>query len=254
MQRFEKVTDGIYRLRVPFENIYTSVFLIDVDGRHIIVDSASNAADAETYIIPAIENMNVEPYQFIVSHSHSDHVGGLARLTSRFPNARIGMLDPETAAQYSARGCVILRDGDVLLKCIKILNLPGHTPDSLGLADMRTKTLISNDCLQLCGVGRYGTGITDAKQYFETLSRLMLMDIENIIASHDYVPLGYLAMGKANSKKYITECVNYAQKLQSFVSKNKNTDIQTLTSLYNFYNSSMPPVPESTIKAFCKLS
>lgn len=250
MLKFEKVIDKIYRLCIPFENIYTGVFLIETESGSILLDSASNAGDVKNYILPALAEKETDPSWLILSHTHGDHAGGLPCMISRFPNANIGLMDTETLKQHSEWNGKILHDGDILLDCIKILNLPGHTSDSLGLLDMRSNTLLSGDALQLCGIGRYGTGITNADKYTETLSSLTDMNIDNIIASHNYVPLGYLAVGKENSKKYITECINYASKLQSFVNDNRNMDTQMLTQLYNSHNQCLPPVPETTIKSF----
>ena len=219
-------------------------------GLDIIVDSASNVGDAETYIIPAIADMGIEPDLIIISHSHSDHAGGLERLASEFPNANIGMLDAKIAKRYFDRS-VVFSDEDILYNCIKILNLPGHTPDSLGLLDMRTNTLISCDCLQLCGIGRYGTGITDAQEYIQTLNSLLNMGIDNIIASHDYVPLGYIALESENAERYIKECMSYALRLQAFVRESSTADAKAIARRYNFANPALPPVPESTIKALC---
>lgn len=250
MLKFEKVIDKIYRLCVPFENIYTSVFLIETERGNILLDSATGANDVKNYILPALAEKGTEPSWLILSHTHSDHAGGLCCMISQFPNADIGLMDEEALKQHPEWNGKIFQSGDILLDCIKILNLPGHTSDSLGMLDMRSNTLLSGDALQLCGVGRYGTGITNADKYAETLSRLMDMNIDNIIASHDYVPLGYLAVGKENSKKYIIECMNYASKLKSFVHENRNMDIKTLTHLYNSRNQSLPPIPKTTIKSF----
>lgn len=38
MNEFYKETDGIYRLRVPFDRIYTSVFLIQTENGPVLVD------------------------------------------------------------------------------------------------------------------------------------------------------------------------------------------------------------------------
>lgn len=47
---FSEQISGIYRLRVPFENIYTSVFLIESDGKKILVDCGTTSVDVDTVI------------------------------------------------------------------------------------------------------------------------------------------------------------------------------------------------------------
>lgn len=213
MQEFEKITGGIYRLCVPFEDIYTGVFLIEANGGYLLFDTASSAADAEVYIIPALAHMNAAPEQILISHSHADHAGGLARLAAQFPNAKIGILDAAYAERHPDWHLCDICDGEFLLNCIQILYLPGHTPDSIGLFDTRTNTLLSADCLQLRGIGRFGIGIADLNDYKKTLDRLAHMDIEYICAAHEYEPLGCFAAGKENVNYYLAECRTAAEEL-----------------------------------------
>ncbi len=53
--------EGIYRLRVPFHNIYTSVFLIISKDRRILLDCATTAGDVDGVILPALERMEISP-------------------------------------------------------------------------------------------------------------------------------------------------------------------------------------------------
>lgn len=38
--KFHKEIDGIYRLKIPFDTVYTSVFLLETDEGDILVDCA----------------------------------------------------------------------------------------------------------------------------------------------------------------------------------------------------------------------
>ena len=80
MSRFCKQTDGIYRLKIPFDTVYTSVFLIETDKDDILVDCASNARDVDEFIVPALENMGkkmADIKAIVLTHRHGDHAGGL---------------------------------------------------------------------------------------------------------------------------------------------------------------------------------
>ena len=46
MNEFIKITDGIFRLKVPFEELYTSVFLVEFDGGRALVDCATTSEAA----------------------------------------------------------------------------------------------------------------------------------------------------------------------------------------------------------------
>lgn len=49
-KEFIKEIGSIYRLKVPFENLYTSVFLVQTDGKYTLVDCATTAQDVDEYI------------------------------------------------------------------------------------------------------------------------------------------------------------------------------------------------------------
>ena len=52
--KFENIIGGIYRLKIPFESIYTSVFLIKTEQGNALVDCATYASDVDKYILPAL--------------------------------------------------------------------------------------------------------------------------------------------------------------------------------------------------------
>ena len=83
MNAFYKETEGIYRLRVPFENIYTSVFLLTAAERPILVDCATTASDVDECILPALAALGYalsDIGAIVLTHRHADHAGGLARI------------------------------------------------------------------------------------------------------------------------------------------------------------------------------
>jgi len=59
-KRFEKEIGGIYRLKVPFESVYTSVFLIKAEFGNVLVDCATYDSDVDEYIVPALLEMGIK--------------------------------------------------------------------------------------------------------------------------------------------------------------------------------------------------
>ncbi len=202
----EKLKEGIYRVCIPFENIYTTSFFLIEKGDAIIIDSGSNNEDAEKYIIPEIEKFNVKVRYLISSHTHGDHHGGIEALKNVFPNAIPAMFDKADADSHH------LTDGEILLNRFKMLNLKGHSEDSLGVVDIKNNTLLSFDSLQLKGVGRYPTYFYDYDVYISTIKRVRELNPDTVVASHDYEPCGYIANGKEEIKIYLDECIKAAKK------------------------------------------
>ena len=79
----------------------------------------------------------------------------------------------------------------------------------MGYYDVKTKTLLSGDCLQLGGVGKYTNGIAYADPYRASIEKLRSMDILRIVAAHDYVPLGAIAEGREAVRLYLDKCLEY---------------------------------------------
>ena len=74
---------GIYRLKVPFENIYTSVFLIKAEDGDILVDCATTDQDVDEHIAPALQQLGTDiskVKKIVITHKHGDHAGGLGSL------------------------------------------------------------------------------------------------------------------------------------------------------------------------------
>ncbi len=199
----EKLTENIYRVCIPFEDIYTTAFVL-VEGEHCLVyDSGNSPTDAERYVLPALERMGRIPEVLLYSHSHGDHSGGMRVLSEAFPKATVGSFSDK---RYSVNNLTRFEDGDVLFGRFQLVNLKGHTEDGLAVLDTVDQILVTGDCLQLDGVGRYGTGVSDGEGYFRTLDRVRAMGLQGIFASHDYRPLGFAARGQAEVARYLDEC------------------------------------------------
>lgn len=203
--RFEQIYEGIFLLKVPFEDLYTSVFAVAERKNVAIIDAATTAEDVDTYIAPAIESLLAQVggsvSHLLLTHTHGDHAGGIGRLSERYPQARVCSYE-EVDISNACR----LSDGDRILGRLRTVHLPGHTRFSVGYFCERTGILLSGDCLQLRGVGKYTRGVRYPELYLASIERLKAMEINGIAASHDYVPLGQFAEGREAVAKYLEEC------------------------------------------------
>lgn len=197
----EPIAQGIFRLKVPFEELYTSVFFVQCGEEWAIIDCATTECDVDFYILPATERLQGNVTHLLLTHGHGDHAGGAERMLAHLPELCLGTAENWTRTPYRP-----IADGEILLNRLQVVYLPGHSRRSVGYFDLPTKTLISGDCLQLAGVGKYVHGIAYPEQYIASLDRLRDMPIKRIVASHDYEPLGYLAEGVDAVARYLDEC------------------------------------------------
>lgn len=209
-----KLTENIYRLKIPFANIHTSVFVFKTDTGALLFDAATYGTDVTDYIIPFLSELNIGKdelkYAFI-SHPHGDHAGGLSELCRQFPDLCVANSGGLTGCEL--HGCKILKtkDSDTLLGYLKVVHIPGHTADSSGILDTRTGTLISGDSLQLYGVfgeGPWAVNITLIDEYFAALERVRALDISEIYPAHSYHPIGEAFVGREMINAALDECKN----------------------------------------------
>jgi len=205
----EFIAFGIYLVKVPFEDIYTSVFIITQNGKAAIIDSATTAFDVDNYVIPAIAELGIkkEDVQYLLlTHNHGDHSGGAVRVKQYFENVRICAFEPIKSLDNE-----IIDEDSVILDRIRLIHLPGHTKTSVAYLDTLTKTLLSGDCLQLRGVSRFVYGVKYKDLYISSMEKLLKMDdVELLVASHEYDPLGAFARGRDEIEKYVKACIDYA--------------------------------------------
>ena len=198
MKDFYKEQDGIYRLRVPFGAVYTSVFLIETEEGDVLVDCATTKGDVDERIIPALERFGKQISDInavVITHTHSDHAGGLAHLLERAPDIEV------------------IRGVKPISNDVETYSLPGHTIDSIGVFDRRSRTLISADGLQGAGVGKYRCSTQDPEAYINTLEMIKHDEtVENILFSHAYEPW-YKdgVIGRENVLQCLSDCYEYVK-------------------------------------------
>lgn len=196
MRKFIKIQENIYRLKIPFTSVTTSVFLIAYSNGYILVDCATTEYDVQNYIIPALHCFGVdlsEVKYIVLSHYHEDHAGGIEALKPYCRNAQV------------VQSVCSLTDE------ISTYPMAGHTLDCIGVLDLRSKTLISADAIQGYGIGEYPCSTHNEREYLRTIDRVWEDErIENILFSHDYEPWNCdCAFGRENIKICLQDSKEY---------------------------------------------
>ena len=197
---FDKEVDGIYRLKVPFMSVYTSVFLINANKDYLLVDCATTDSDVDGVIVPALKELNLSANDIkylILTHNHGDHAGGKERLLQLNPNLK-----------------VINNAVSLDLDQIEIVALKGHTLDCIGVFDNRTGTLISGDGIQGHGIGKFRCSLESQDEYLKTLEKIEKdKRIQKILFSHEYEPW-YKAVsdGREQILNCLSDCREYLKR------------------------------------------
>ncbi|MBR2343717.1 MAG: MBL fold metallo-hydrolase [Clostridia bacterium] len=205
MNEIKKLNEGIYALKMPYEDVYTTVFAVMTDEGALLFDCGSYDSDITDSVLPMLRELNINSEQLravFISHSHSDHAGGLSELLKHFPSLPVYSRSEIIEQKFGADAKIIhFEDGEELLGTLRAVTLPGHTKDSSALLDTRTGSLITGDSLQLYGLfgsGLWGANVPLPDEYFASIDKLATMpEIVNVYTAHDYHPYGSVYEGRA---------------------------------------------------------
>lgn len=254
----KKINEYIYRITIPYKDIYTTVLIIKTVEGVVLFDTATYEEDVTEAILPALQELAItkEEVKYIfISHNHGDHAGGLNWLAPLLPDAVIVSNSPKLAEKYPDRTVRTLKDGEMLTDCLQHISIPGHTPDAGGLLDLRTKTLMTGDALQVYGIygsGNWGANVRWPELHFSALPRLHELDVELLTMAHDYHPCGHTVTGKANIDRCIDDCAAALNKVKEAILAEPDTDDATLAANYNA-TSGLPTVGEKVFTAVREL-
>lgn len=118
----------------------------------------------------------------IITHGHVDHVGGLATVTASAPSATVWAGSGDTFTTPVQR----VGDGDVI-RGLRVLSTPGHTPGHLSLFQEAHRVLFIGDVVgnmrgHLVLAPEQFTA--DAQESLLSLRRLAALPFDRLIFSH----------------------------------------------------------------------
>jgi glyoxylase-like metal-dependent hydrolase (beta-lactamase superfamily II) len=257
MKELTKINDNFYRLITPYVDIFTSVYFIKTEEGVLIFDTASGEGDVDSYILPAMKEVGIslEDVKFIfISHNHKDHARGLKRLMEIMPRATIVSRSDKLQEDFADYSFIAPDDSTVIMSCLKVVTITGHTLDCSAIYDMRTKTLITGDCLQLYGIygsGDWGCNVNFIPEHFEAVEKVRLWDIETVYTAHDYHPLGYKFVGKKQINDALDFCKKPLLEIKDIIENNPQLDDAEVRLAYNA-SANLPTVNVKVVAAVRK--
>ncbi|QBD76344.1 MBL fold metallo-hydrolase [Ktedonosporobacter rubrisoli] len=166
---------GSHLIQLCYLGMMNCYFIRENDGLTLIDTALASCAKP---IMQAAQQLGQPIVRIVLTHAHSDHVGGLDALHELLPEAEVAImardarflkgdmsLDPDEP-QVKLRGgypiCKtqpsrLLHEGEHI-GSLEVVATPGHTPGHAAFLDTRDRTLIAGDALQtLGGVAVSGT-------------------------------------------------------------------------------------------------
>ena len=157
-----------YLYRLTHYGVINCYLVPEADGLTLVDTGISGTAPL---IREAVQSLAQPLRRIVLTHAHSDHVGGLDALHNLYPDAEvlISARDARFLAgdmsldgdepQVKLRGGFtpvqtrptrLLEEGD-RVGSLRAVSSPGHTPGHMAFSDVRDGTLIAGDALQTLG-------------------------------------------------------------------------------------------------------
>lgn len=159
-------------------------------------DSAAivDPGDADP-VLRALETRSLTLAAVLITHHHADHIGGIARLLTRFPHTPVyGPADTRIAAVTHR-----VKEGDsveldFLPARFRVIEVPGHTLTHIAYYSAGGHRLFCGDTIFACGCGRIFEG--SAGQMYDSLLKLRALPAQTeVYCAHEYT-LANIAFAK----------------------------------------------------------
>ena len=258
MAKFEKVVDGVKILKTPFADTWSGVVLIE-GAEPALIDSGATSATVDECIVPALAAEGLSPRDIkwlLNTHAHGDHVGGHLRF-SELSGAKVATYEksldklrdplkyniliraafpenspPPSAGLKGVEPDVVLKDGDVVAGRLRLVPAAGHDTDCVCWFDEKTSTLITGDSMQANGTAMQGVGFyQDLPAYRASIERLLAISAENLVAMHDFLPCGSVAIGKKAVERYLKTCQNLTDTYDILLAEFKRRGVESMPEL-----------------------
>ena len=137
-----------------------------------LIDSGMNVPEAREIV----EGLTSLPLIMINTHADPDHISG----NGSFDEFYMSPAEEENYRDHGGKGKLLpVREGDIIElggRSLCIIDIPGHTPGSIAILDVKNRVLVSGDSVQDGNIFMFGKGRNIG---------LYIKSLEHLLSDHD---------------------------------------------------------------------
>lgn len=178
-----RINEKTYRI----EDGFVRMFLLEGTEKALLVDTGMTTVNAKEIA----ESITKLPLELINTHGDPDHVGGNKAFDKFY-------MSPDEVENLNSHGSIYdeivpVKEGDVIDlgdRPLKIIDLPGHTPGSIGILDVKNRVLIGGDSVQDGDIYMFGP-MRNIQKYIASMEHLMeyCEAFDEVYPSHGTFPV-----------------------------------------------------------------
>lgn len=161
IQSVEEIFPGIIRILGQNPGNFTlqgtNTYLIGSKKNRILVDTGIGESSYLDLLHSVLESKDAQITDIIITHNHSDHIGGLESIIAKNKPKNLWLVDPdhyritEKNFSFPINKCKVTKSTKIILSDdfleIFAIPTPGHTKDHCSFWLPHVKVIISGDCI-----------------------------------------------------------------------------------------------------------
>jgi len=225
----------------------TNSYLIGTGSHRILLDPGEGNERYLPVLESALERAGCEGIQeIVVTHAHSDHIGGVASMLRRFGPLEVSKRRwPGTDENFGVEihaiddGAVIRTENATL----RAIHTPGHAPDHLCFMIDEESALLSGDHILGVGTAVIPLDTGDLHDYMSSLERLLAEAPKRIYPAHG----PQIEDGPAKIREYIEHRRDRERQILAALEPGPMTVMEIVRIVYAAYPKALHPAAGQSV-------
>lgn len=193
-----KLGPGVWHIEDTVHETYrNSMYLVEGSEQAALIDTGMGSGDLAGYV----KTLTSRPVIVLITHGHGDHTGQ----ANQFSTIYISPKDAGSKLPFDVSKAFLLAGGqkiDLGGKSLEVIEIPGHTPGSVGFFDAKDRMIFTGDAI---GSGFVWNNSNGSRPLIEYLSAVR--NLEKRIGEFDAVYGGHFWQSgyKPLAASYVTD-------------------------------------------------